>query len=82
MLTQFISRKRVSVLAAVVASAMSVGAAQAQVESIHFLVPGGAGGGWDSTARGTGEALAKSELVDKISYENMSGGGGGKAIAT
>ncbi len=81
MLTQFISRKRVSVLAAVVASAMSVGAAQAQVESIHFLVPGGAGGGWDSTARGTGEALAKSELVDKISYENMSGGGGGKAIA-
>lgn len=81
MLTQFISRKRVSVLAAVIASAMSVGVAQADVDSIHFLVPGGAGGGWDSTARGTGEALSKSELVDKISYENMSGGGGGKAIA-
>ncbi|KLV10407.1 tripartite tricarboxylate transporter substrate binding protein [Photobacterium ganghwense] len=81
MLTQFISRKRVTVLAAFMASALSVGHAQAKVEEVHFLVPGGAGGGWDSTARGIGEALSKSELVDKVSYENMSGGGGGKAIA-
>ena len=50
------------------------------VDSIHFLIPGGAGGGWDGTARGTGEALTKSGLVGKASYENMSGGGGGKAI--
>ncbi|MFG1490090.1 tripartite tricarboxylate transporter substrate binding protein, partial [Oceanospirillum sp. HFRX-1_2] len=48
---------------------------------IHFLVPGGAGGGWDGTARGTGEALKKSGLVDKVSFQNLSGGGGGKAIA-
>ncbi len=51
------------------------------VESIHFLIPGGAGGGWDGTARGVGEALKKSGLVKKTSFENMSGGGGGKAIA-
>ena len=50
------------------------------VDSIHFLIPGGAGGGWDGTARGTGEALTKSGLVGNASYENMSGGGGGKAI--
>lgn len=50
------------------------------VESIHFLIPGGAGGGWDGTARGTGEALTKAGLVGTASYENMSGGGGGKAI--
>jgi len=50
------------------------------VESIHFLIPGGAGGGWDGTARGTGEALTESGLVGTASYENMSGGGGGKAI--
>ncbi len=56
-------------------------AAAAEVDSIHFLVPGGAGGGWDGTARGTGEALTKSGLVDQATYENMSGGGGGKAIA-
>jgi putative tricarboxylic transport membrane protein len=51
------------------------------MESIHFLIPGGAGGGWDGTARGTGEALTNAGLVGSASYENMSGGGGGKAIA-
>ena len=55
--------------------------ASPQLESIHFLIPGGAGGGWDGTARGTGEALSKAGLVEKVSYQNMSGGGGGKAIA-
>jgi putative tricarboxylic transport membrane protein len=50
------------------------------VEKIHFLIPGGAGGGWDGTARGTGEALTNAGLVGTASYENMSGGGGGKAI--
>lgn len=50
------------------------------LDSIHFLIPGGAGGGWDGTARGTGEALTGSGLVGTASYENMSGGGGGKAI--
>ncbi len=52
----------------------------ADIDSIHFLIPGGAGGGWDGTARGTGEALTKSGIVAKATYENMSGGGGGKAI--
>lgn len=50
-------------------------------ERLHLLVPGGAGGGWDTTARGIGEALTRSELVAVVSYENMSGGGGGRAIA-
>ena len=59
----------------------SKAAAEAQViDSIHFLIPGGAGGGWDGTARGTGEALTQSGLVGSATYENMSGGGGGKAI--
>ncbi len=57
----------------------AVGAAE--IDSIHFLIPGGAGGGWDGTARGTGEALVKAGLIGSASYENMSGGGGGKAIA-
>lgn len=55
-------------------------AAEPVVDSIHFLIPGGAGGGWDGTARGTGEALTGAGLVGTASYENMSGGGGGKAI--
>ena len=52
----------------------------ADIDRIHFLIPGGAGGGWDGTARGTGEALTKAGIVGTASYENMSGGGGGKAI--
>ncbi len=56
-------------------------ASAADIDSIHFLIPGGAGGGWDGTARGTGEALTKAGIVGSASYENMSGGGGGKAIA-
>ena len=50
------------------------------IDSIHFLIPGGAGGGWDLTARSTGEALTEAGLVGTASYENMSGGGGGRAI--
>ncbi len=55
-------------------------AADKVLDKIHFLIPGGAGGGWDGTARGTGEALTKSGIAGSASYENMSGGGGGKAI--
>ena len=65
---------------------MMIGIAHAQdaekvVDEVHFLIPGGAGGGWDGTARGTGEALTEAGLVGSATYENMSGGGGGKAIA-
>lgn len=72
-------------LAAMAATALTFGVAHSgghqKVEEVHFLIPGGAGGGWDGTARGTGEALTKSGIVGNASYENMSGGGGGKAIA-
>ncbi len=66
------------VLASIVFTAAAAQAAD--IEKIHFLIPGGAGGGWDGTARGTGEALTKAGIVGTASYENMSGGGGGKAI--
>ena len=54
---------------------------QAKIDEVHFLIPGGAGGGWDNTARGTGEALTKSGLITTASYQNISAGGGAKAIA-
>lgn len=63
-----------------IAGVVGANAADTVVDSIHFLIPGGAGGGWDGTARGTGEALTEAGLVGSASYENMSGGGGGKAI--
>ena len=74
-------RALIATAAAAIAFASPVVAnADKVLDSIHFLIPGGAGGGWDGTARGTGEALTNAGIVGTASYENMSGGGGGKAI--
>ncbi|WP_234495925.1 tripartite tricarboxylate transporter substrate binding protein [Vibrio maritimus] len=67
--------------ASFVAATLSFGSYAADLEKIHFLIPGGAGGGWDMTARGTGDVLVKADIVDNVSFQNLSGGGGGKAIA-
>ena len=37
------------------------------MDEINFLIPGGAGGGWDGTARGVGEALTNSGLIGTAS---------------
>jgi len=73
---------RFVVLLALVCMALPVnmGFAAAKINEIHFLIPGGAGGGWDGTARGVGKALRDAGLIEQASYENMSGGGGGKAL--
>ena len=81
--TSFLTRFAVAVATAVVLALSASNpalAAEKLIDKIHFLIPGGAGGGWDGTARGTGEALTKAGIVGSASYENMSGGGGGKAI--
>ena len=75
-----LARRAAVLVAAAAMSFATPSFAEPVVDSIHFLIPGGAGGGWDGTARGTGEALTKAGLVGSASYENMSGGGGGKAI--
>lgn len=51
------------------------------IERVHFLVPGSAGGGWDTTARAVGRALRESGLVRAVSFENLSGAGGAKGVA-
>ncbi|WP_127116010.1 tripartite tricarboxylate transporter substrate binding protein [Shimia sediminis] len=82
-MTTFSIGRRALMAAAVAAMAFTAPAiadGHKVLDSIHFLIPGGAGGGWDGTARGTGEALTKAGIVGNASYENMSGGGGGKAI--
>jgi putative tricarboxylic transport membrane protein len=73
---------RFVILLALVCMALPVnmGFAAAKINEIHFLIPGGAGGGWDGTARGVGKALRDAGLIEQASYENMSGGGGGKAL--
>lgn len=65
-----------SVLATVLA-----GFCLSALAELHIIIPGGPGGGWDTTARSVGEALMKSSLESRTSFQNMSGGGGGRAIA-
>mgnify|MGYP006277569857 FL=1 len=81
----FGQRTVVVFLSAVQCCAVSgrVNPAQSQAftpEKVHFLIPGGAGGGWDGTARGVGKALVDSGILEEATFENMSGGGGGKAL--
>jgi putative tricarboxylic transport membrane protein len=50
-------------------------------ERLHLLIPAGPGGGLDTTARALGGALVAADLRAPVSYENMTGGGGGRAMA-
>ena len=82
-MTLKLNRRAVVAVAAALSFANPVFAGGHQVvDSIHFVIPGGAGGGWDGTARGTGEALTNAGLVGSASYENMSGGGAVKQSDT
>ena len=78
MLSKF--KKLVAILFASVL-ALSIPSTSFAIDKLHFIIGGGAGGGWDGTARGTGEALTKAGMLKSASFENMSGGGGGKALA-
>ena len=50
-------------------------------ERLHLVIPAGPGGGLDATARALGNALTESQLMQGVSFENRTGGGGGKAMA-
>ena len=60
----------------------SISSTSFAIDKLHFVIGGGAGGGWDGTARGTGEALTKAGFLKSASFENMSGGGGGCLLYT
>jgi len=72
--------RRPYLLCIAVLSLIFCGAAYGK-DRVHFLIPGGAGGGWDMTARAVGESLSRSGIIETASYENLSGGGGSRAIA-
>lgn len=56
-------------------------ATMAFADRMHLVIPAGPGGGLDATGRAIGHALMQNEIVSTVSYENRSGGGGGKAMA-
>ena len=68
------------VLSLLIASTVQVRAAEL-MDGVHFMIPAGPGGGWDGTARGVGLALNEANLTGDTTFENIAGGGGGRAIA-
>ena len=56
------------------------GALVAAADAIHVVIPAGPGGGLDGTARESGRVLKDLALVESVSFENLSGGGGGRAM--
>lgn len=75
----------IALLRALFASTLILAALTATADSrlaeIHLLVPGGAGGGWDTTARAVGRSLMSGGIVERVSFENMSGASGGKGVS-
>jgi putative tricarboxylic transport membrane protein len=59
----------------------ALAAPAATAGKVHFLIPAAPGSGWDGPARAAGQALQQARIVDQVSYENLSGGGGGRAVA-
>ncbi|MFY2508598.1 tripartite tricarboxylate transporter substrate binding protein [Vibrio pectenicida] len=72
---------KLPLIAFIIAGPLTSQSIAADIDKLHFLIPGWAGGGWDMTARGIGDVLVKEEIVDQVSFQNLSGGGGGKAIS-
>lgn len=49
-------------------------------EPLTILIPGGQGGGWDMTAREVGQELQRKNPEMRLTYLNLSGAGGGRAL--
>lgn len=61
--------------------ALCLVAAASAGERLHLVIPAGPGGGLDGIARELGRALVELDLIEQTSFENVSGGGGGRAMA-
>ena len=68
-------------MAVLVRLALCLIAVASAAERLHMVIPAGPGGGLDGIAREVGRALMQLGLVEQASYENVSGGGGGRAMA-
>lgn len=66
---------------AVAAACLVAWSAFAAEERLHVVIPAAPGGGLDGVARDVGRLLINADLAAHVSFENVSGGGGGRAMA-
>lgn len=50
------------------------------LDDATFLIPGNAGGGWDTMARGIGQAFTSTGIIDDLSFDNKGGNNGGVGL--
>lgn len=63
-------------------SSDSSGGGDFPTDSIAFMVPSGAGGGWDTTARSMAEVIETEDLTkESVQVSNVEGGGGATGLA-
>jgi len=74
--------KMIALVAAAVLLVPAVGPAGDLPAKIRIIVPGGPGGGWDTTARETAKVLMETGAFKAIDIQNIPGAGGGKGIKT
>ncbi len=55
-------------------------AGHAADDRLEFLIPGDEGSGWNLAAHATGTALQAAGLVPTVTYRNLVGAGGGRAL--
>lgn len=56
-------------------------ATAAALPLLRIYIPGGAGGGWDQTARALGSAIQSGGLAQQVEYQNKGGKGGTIGLA-
>ena len=73
--------RRRCVVAALCAAICLAAVPHPAVERLHVVIPAAPGGGLDGVARDVGRTLVELDLAAHVSFENVSGGGGGRAMA-
>lgn len=59
----------------------SVASAVTTPEDLRFLIPGHAGGGWDTMSRTIGDVFLDAGIIQDVSYENKDGNNGGVGLS-
>jgi putative tricarboxylic transport membrane protein len=70
-----------SIVTALAFSALTIGAASAEIRGLDIVVPAAPGGGWDQTARVMQEVLREEKLASRIQINNIPGAGGTIGLA-
>jgi len=70
-----------SLLASIVAAALSLGGVAHAAENFKIMIGANPGGGYDQTGRGIGKALQESGAAASVTYENKGGAGGTIGLA-